>query len=270
MRLLFVLYLLCTIINNCANAQETPKDTVIQLNNYGAPLNIHIKVPAKTPVKGTIVILPGWKLPVLDWCTKTTFCQKAIAQGYLLIMPEMAKSIYAGERYPETRKDWLQFATRTWFKDTLMAYFQKKYNVLLPGGNNYILGLSTGARGVALLALDCPEIFKKGAGLSGDYDQTQMPKDALMTGWYGPFSAYPERWKGTDNPVSRFKELKIPLYLGHGKADKIVPVSQTIQFADSLKKYKPRLVQCHISEKAEHNYDYWNAEADAVLKFFKP
>lgn len=266
MRIFFLSIILVLTIKS--TFAQFAHDTVIQLNNYGIPLNVYIKVTAKTPAKGIIVVLPGWKLPVLDWCTKTTFCEKAAAHGYLLIMPEMAKSIYAGKRYPETRKDWLQYATRTWFKDTLMAYFQKNYKLLLPGENNYILGLSTGARGVALLALDCPEIFKKGAGLSGDYDQTQMPKDALMAGWYGSFSSYPHRWKGTDNPVCRAKELSIPLYLGHGKADKIVPVSQTLQFADSLKKHKPQLITYHINETAEHTYDYWNTEVDAVLEFF--
>ncbi|HEX2933792.1 MAG TPA: prolyl oligopeptidase family serine peptidase [Bacteroidales bacterium] len=243
-------------------------DTIINLPNQHSTLPVYLKFPGNKTAKGVIVVLPGWKLPVLDWYTKTTFCQKALAMGYILIMPEMSKSIYATQRYPETRKDWLQFATRTWFKDTLITYLQKQYGLLLPGQKNYLLGLSTGARGVALLALDCPEIFRKGAGLSGDYDQTQMPKDALMTGWYGSFSEYTDRWKGPDNVVSRFKELKIPLYLGHGKADKIVPVSQTIQFADSLKKYNTKLVTCHINETAEHNYDYWNSEVDAVLAFF--
>lgn len=244
------------------------RDTIINLQNQHSVLSVCLKFPENMPAKGVIVVLPGWKLPVYDWCTKTTFCQKALAMGYILIMPEMAKSIYAAQRFPETRKDWLPFATRTWFKDTLIVRLQKHYGLLLPGQKNYLLGLSTGARGVALLALDCPEIFRKGAGLSGDYDQTQMPKDALMTGWYGAQDAYPQRWNGLDNPVFRFKELKIPLYLGHGKADKIVPVSQTIQFVDSLKKHKPKLVKYHINETAEHNYNYWNSEVDAVLEFF--
>ncbi len=265
MKLWFAIALIMLTQLSIANNK---RDTIINLQNQHSVLPVYLKFPQSKPVKGIIVVLPGWKLPVLDWCTKTTFCQKALAKGYILIMPEMAKSIYANQRYPETRKDWLQFATRTWFKDTLIAHLQEKYGLLIPGQKNYLLGLSTGARGVALLALDCPEIFCKGAGLSGDYDQTQMPKDALMTGWYGSFSEYPDRWKGEDNVVYHYKELKIPLYLGHGKADKIVPVSQTIQFADSLKKYKPKLLKYHINETAEHNYDYWNSEVDAVLEFF--
>jgi pimeloyl-ACP methyl ester carboxylesterase len=244
-------------------------DTIIQLPNGKSKLTVYIQYPKTKVIHGVIVVLPGWNLPVQDWCTKTTLCQKALEQGYILIMPEMSKSIYASERFPETRKDWLQYATRKWFTDTFIPYFQKEYKLLLPHTNNYLLGLSTGARGVALLSLDCPDIFKKGAGLSGDYDQTRMPKDALMTGYYGPIDKFRTRWTGADNIVYRYKELKIPLYLGHGKADKVVPVEQTIQFADSLKKYKPKLIKCHIDNTAGHTYDYWNSEVDKVLKFFQ-
>jgi S-formylglutathione hydrolase FrmB len=247
---------------------QSESDNLIKIQNAGNEIDVYIKTPAINKPKGVIIVLPGWKLPVLDWCTKTSLCQKALAEGYILIMPEMAKSIYANLRYSETRKDWLKFATRTWFKDTLISYFQKNYKLLLPGQNNFVLGLSTGARGVALLCLDLPDIFKKGAGLSGDYDQTQMPNDALMKGWYGTITSFPERWKGEDNIVYRIKELKTPLYLSHGSADKIVPVNQTLQLIDSLKKYNPSLISFNINDTAGHTYDYWNSEVNAVLKFF--
>jgi dipeptidyl aminopeptidase/acylaminoacyl peptidase len=122
---------------------------------------------------------------------------------------------------------------------------------------------------VALLSLDCPTIFVKAAGLSGDYDQTQMPNDNLMKGYYGEFNSFKDRWIGKDNVVYRYKELRIPLYLGHGKSDQVVPCQQTIQLADSLRKYKPNLLTLHLDEKAGHTYDYWNSEVDRVLAFFK-
>lgn len=244
-------------------------DTLLKLRNSNTDLPVYVKIPKQHPLIGCIVVLPGWNLPVSDWCTKTTLCQKALEKGYILIMPEMGKSVYSYQLFPETRKDWLVYATRRWFIDTLIRYFQVNDKLLLPGGNNFLLGLSTGARGVALLSLDCPEIFKKSAALSGDYDQTQMPSDNLMKGYYGTITDFPVRWKGKDNVVYRFKELEIPIYLGHGKADQVVPCSQTIQFADSLNKYKPGLLTLHIDENAGHTYTYWNSEVDAVLKFFE-
>ena len=243
-------------------------DTVVRLQNNKGSLDVYLKFPKQKPI-GTIVVLPGWNLPVIDWCTKTALCQKALEQGYVLIMPEMGKSVYSYQLYPETRKDWLKYATRQWFIDTLIPYFQKQYKLLLQGQKNYLLGLSTGARGVALLSLDCPTIFVKAAGLSGDYDQTKMPNDNLMKGYYGPYAIFKERWTGKDNVVYRCKELYIPIYLGHGKADQVVSCQQTIQLADSLKKYRPQLVTLHLDESAGHTYQYWDSEVDRVLAFFK-
>lgn len=245
------------------------KDTTITLKNKNEALTVYLKFPTTKEMKGTMVVLPGWNLSVLDWCTKTTLCQKALAQGYVLIMPEMGKSVYSYELFPETRADWTKYATRQWFIDTLIPYFQKNYKLLLPGKHNYLLGLSTGARGVSLLSLDCPTIFVKAAGLSGDYDQAQMPEDNLMKGYYGPYNKFKERWIGRDNVVYRYKDLKIPIYLGHGKADKVVPCQQTMQFADSLKKYKPSLLRLHLDDNAGHTYEYWNSEVDRVLEFFQ-
>ena len=246
-----------------------PTDSIVKIRTSSGSLDVYVKAPHQKEPIGTIVVLPGWNLSVLDWCTKTTLCQKALEQGYILIMPEMGKSVYSYVIYPETRKDWLKYTTRKWFIDTLIPYFQKNYKALLPGQKNYLLGLSTGARGVALLSLDCPAIFKKAAGLSGDYDQTQMPSDNLMKGYYGPYDKFKNRWTGRDNAVYRFKELNIPIYLGHGKADQVVNCQQTIQLADSLKKYKPNLITLHLDENAGHTYGYWDSEVDKVLKFFK-
>ncbi len=272
----FLIYIYGSKIDNCEiekqfgnTSLKISSDTIIKLKQRVNDLTVYIKTPKHKSILGSIVVLPGWNLSVLDWCTKTTFCKKALEQGYILIMPEMAKSIYSYKLFPETRKDWLVYATRQWFIDTLITYFQTNYKLLLPGQKNYVLGLSTGARGAALLCLDCPGIFMKGACLSGDYDQTQMPQDNLMTGYYGPYAKYSSRWTGKDNVVYRFKELSIPIYLGHGKADQVVPCSQTIQFADSLKKYKPNLLTLHLDNKAGHTYPYWDSEVDNVLGFFK-
>ena len=52
------------------------------------------------------------------------------------------------------------------------------------------------------------------------------PKDRLMTGVYGPFTDFPQRWQGKDNPQARVAEWNMPLYLAHSIADNIVPESQ--------------------------------------------
>ena len=212
MRLFLILFISCffifcknndakkqnIIINQVINNADTlalKKDTSFELKFNGTAFKTFIKVPVnKTSIKGIIIALPGWNFPADDWCNKSTLCEKALKQGFVIILPEMGKSIYTEKIYKETRKDWSIYPTRTWFKDSLIKYIQTKFSLLLPSQNNYLLGLSTGARGVALLCIDCENLFKKAAALSGDYDPTKLKADNLYNGFYGSYNYFKERW----------------------------------------------------------------------------
>jgi dienelactone hydrolase len=244
---------------------KSPKqDTILEINNH----KVFIKI-CNGKKKGTFLLLHGWNLPAEDWCSKTSLCNEAVKLGYCVVLPDMGKSIYQENNFPETRNEWRIFPTRKWLSDTLILLLQNKYSLLLKNEDNYIVGLSTGARGVALLLLDLPELFKCAAALSGDYNQMKMPADKLMTGFYGPIDKFKDRWENTDNPASRIKEYKTPIYLGHGKLDKVVPPEQTQLFYDSLKKYHPDLKIKLNMPDAQHDYDYWGSEVENVLKFFE-
>jgi S-formylglutathione hydrolase FrmB len=240
------------------------KDTVLEINKH----KVFIKVP-KIKKNGCFLLLHGWNLPAEDWCDKTSLCSKVLEKGFYIVLPDMGKSVYQENNYPETRYEWRIYPTRKWLSDTLIPELQKEYSLFLKTDKNYLVGLSTGARGVALLLLDLTELFKGAAALSGDYAQEKMPTDNLMTGFYGPFLKYKERWLKTDNPLSRVKEYKTPLYLGHGKLDQVVPPEQTKIFYDSLKKYHPELKIKLNMPDARHDYIYWDSEVDNILKFFK-
>ena len=245
-------------------------DTVFELKYNNTAFKTIIKVPVtNTTIKGIIIALPGWNFPADGWCNNTKLCNTALKQGFVIILPGMGESIYAEKIYKETRKDWSIYPTRKWVEDTLIKYIQSNFKLLLPSQNNYLLGLSTGARGVALLCIDCKNLFKKAAALSGDYDPTKLKADNLYNGFYGSYNEHKERWIGSENIVLSVKEFNTPIYLGHGRKDKVVPCTQTIEFCDSLKKYKHNLqVKLHIDENAEHNYKYWDSEVDNVLNFF--
>jgi dienelactone hydrolase len=238
-------------------------DTVMVVDKQKVLLKI-----CKLQKKGTFILLPGWNFPADGWCDNTDICSKILESGYCIVLPEMGKSVYQETNYAETRAEWRTYPTRGWLSDTLVPLLQQKYSLLLKNENNYIIGLSTGARGVALVLLDFPDLFKGAAALSGDYNQVTMPADNLMTGFYGSYYKFKDRWKNTDNPVSRIKEYKTPIYLGHGKLDKVVPTEQTKMFYDSLKKYHPDLKIKLNMPDAQHDYDYWGSEVDNIFKFF--
>lgn len=230
---------------------------------------VDISVP-NGKIKGDILVLPGWNFGRERWCADSDLCSKALEKGYRLIMPEMGLSVYATHYFPQTRDDWRSAPTGVWLTDTLIPYVQHFFGLLAPGNRNFIVGLSTGGRGVVMTSLRTVNLFKAGASLSGDFDQVQTPYDAVMTGFYGNFDENRDLWMNFDNPMHEASFLKVPLYLGHGLNDPIVPVEQTETFYKTLTEVNPKLkVILHLVPNAGHDFYYWNSEIDEVLKFFE-
>lgn len=236
---------------------------------YIGRVNVDFVVPSG-PVNGVILVLPGWNLSRTSLCTKTSFCQEAMNKGYILVLPDMLKSVYSSAIFPETRIDWRHYPTLHWITDSLIPFCQKKYKLFTPGAVNFLFGVSTGGRGVALIAENTGTLFLAGAALSGDYDQTTMPGDRLMTGYYGPYSQFKERWEGPDNPALHSDKLKIPLYLAHGQMDPVVPCQQTLAFSKKIMDANPALGHLlQLCDTCGHNYGFWNSQTEAVFRFFE-
>lgn len=180
----------------------------------------------------------------------------------------MGKSNYQLCSYAETIAEWKKEPGRPWLTDTLIPFLQKNFSLLLQGERNFIVGLSTGGRGVALAALDMPKLFTGAAALSGDFNQSKIPDDKIYNSFYGSYKKFKVRWDTADNAVYRIKEFCTPIYLGHGTTDKVCPPEQTKLFYDSLKKYHPGLNVVLHMPVAGHDYNYWNSEVDNILKFF--
>lgn len=234
-----------------------------------------IKIPENNN-GATILLLPGWDFNCSEWCTKTSLCSKALKLGYTIVLAEMKKSIYHSQTYPETKEEWCIYPTRSWLIDTALVIIQNNFNILKPHSKNFIVGLSTGGRGVGLISLDKPDVFTAGASLSGDFNQARMQNDNLCRGYYGPYTSYSRRWIETDNVIFRSDEIKVPLYIGHAAKDNVVPADQSQELFDSLVTSENFINQTNIvlhidtmisTEKA-HSYYYWDSEVDNVLDYF--
>lgn len=229
---------------------------------------VDILFPANYSQKN-ILVLPGWNFPCDDICKKSDFCALAKSNGFVVVMPDMQKSVYASTIYPETRSDWKKYHTRAWITDTLIPYLQHNFKLFLPNQRNYLFGISTGGRGVALLACyDTAGIFRAGAALAGDFDQTLMPSDNLMKGYYGSYEQFPQRWEGTDNPLKNAFRIRIPLYLSHGTHDSVVPYSQTEVFYQALTKISSLPHQLHPVAGGKHDYECWASQYQNIVFFF--
>jgi hypothetical protein len=238
------------------------KDTVLSISGF------KVEIRAPKIVKYDLLLLPGWNFKRKLWCDSSNICKIAMLNGFRLIMPEMEKSIYASNYFPETRRDWKKYPTLTWVTDTLIPYLQKNNNVF-NSKNNFIIGNSTGGRGAILIAIKTGTLFIAGASLSGDFDQTKMVNDNLIRGVYGDYQKFKNRWKTIDNPMEQKNNLKTPFYFAHGTNDKIVPYSQTKIFYDSINKLKPQLKCVMNSTPMGHNFKFWNSQLDSIFVFFQ-
>ncbi|ACK70111.1 esterase-like protein [Gloeothece citriformis PCC 7424] len=217
-----------------------------------------------------LLVLPGWNFKRTSWIENSRLVEYADQYGYGLILPEMGKTLYESRYYPQTTLKWHSLPGGQFMK-VFIREIQQRHNLLKPGQHNTLLGLSTGGRGVALIALENPDLFVAGASLSGDFSQENMKNDRLMTAVYGAYKQFPERWKGQDNPQARIAEWKMPLYLAHGMRDNIVPESQSRLFYNALKQYHQdnlRIVY-HPVAGAGHDYQFWGGELESVFQFFE-
>lgn len=228
-----------------------------------------IEVTIFTPkiVHGNILVLPGWKFNRKQWLQKTQIVALAKKYHLRLICPEMNTSLYASKYFPNTKLKWSATPGLQWIVKILIPQMQKN-KVFLIKQNNYILGLSTGGRGVAQIGLALPQLWNAAAALSGDFDQSTMPKDKLMKALYGRYSKFSDRWKTFDNPYYKARDWKIPLYLAHGKRDTVVPFSQSKNFYEALKDSAVYSQIVFTKTQDGHNYKFWNAQVVPAIQFF--
>jgi S-formylglutathione hydrolase FrmB len=229
---------------------------------------VDIFIPEDKKPVADVLVLNGWSYPRDDWQKKTRILKSAKEKGFRLIFPEMGKTNYESDYYPETKLKWSTTPGGKWVRQILIPILQQN-GMLLKGGKNFVMGLSTGGRGAAILGFSKPDIFAAAASISGDFDQSTMPKDRLMTGSYGKYEENKERWETVDNVFRSAKDWKIPVYIGHGQADKVSPFIQSKNFYLKLKELHPNLkIIFNDPKNAEHNYQYWDSEVDSIFQFF--
>ena len=245
--------------------------TVPSSSAAAGTIPVDLYIPQSKKNNGDILVLPGWKFSRTRWHKETELLAFAEKYGYRCVFPEMNTSCYESNWFPETRLKWSAMPGGKWIREILIPYMRKNHGIFNEGAYNCLLGLSTGGRGVALVSLQNPGLFKAGAALSGDFNQTAMPNDNLMTALYGKISDFRERWRTTDNPFEAAKEgkWKMPVYIGHGEKDTVVPFSQSANFYKLLAEKYPNIKTVFHASASGHDFAYWNSELPAVFDFFE-
>lgn len=280
------------------------RDTNYAVRYRSKSIEIRYKVSncaSDTINRKLLLLLPGWNYADTQWFTRTEVCSTALARGYDLMFVEMGKSVYMDSLYPQMRNDYREYPTRTWLWDSVLRPLQFRgyftqigipedpiqtgsgkvlYKSLRLPMPCYVMGLSTGARGAVLLAMEHGEAFRGCAGLSGDYDPTLQPTDNLMINCLGAMNQNNWRWRGSNNLVLRARELRVSCFLAHGGADRMVAVTQSRAMYDALQKSNslndqgesrklgPQFKYVEIL-RAEHDYKFWSDAGIQALNFFK-
>jgi S-formylglutathione hydrolase FrmB len=277
------------------------QDTVYFVPCNGKSIRVEIKIArlANASIRRKmLLLLPGWNYADTQWCTRTRVCDEAVKRGYDVMLVEMGKSVYMDSLYPQMRADYRLHPTRTWLWDSVLKPLQRRSYFTDQGiphepmkavnGHVYyksmqlpipcfVMGLSTGARGALLLALEHAEAFQGCAGLSGDYNPLLMKTDNLMINCLGKYEAVPWRWRGSNNIQLRINELRVPCYLAHGEADNVVPVQQSQQLFDADEdvrrsagsSFKRSTMKLVLGKNGSHNYAFWGEQGLRALDFFE-
>lgn len=233
------------------------------------PTDIYIPKKLEQKCIKTLLVLPGWKFSRTRWFQETELLKYIIIHHYVAFAPETSVTIYESEYYPETQLKWHAKPGMKFFLEDFFPLF-RKYQLFLDSKLNFALGLSTGGRGVVMIASHLPDLFISIATLSGDFDQTLTPKDNLMRLVYGPYEKFPHRWK-EDNPIYYIQKngWKTNIYIGHGKEDPVVSYRHS-EYLYNFLKQREGFLKIHFSlkEKAKHTFEYWNLELPSIFNFF--
>jgi S-formylglutathione hydrolase FrmB len=225
---------------------------------------VDVRTP-KGATRADVLVLPGWNFAAADWGKHTPLYRYADSLGLRLVMPEMRTSIYASRFYPETKAGYRIAPTLTWVTDTLLTALASE-GILARGGRNFLLGLSTGARGVVRVAWATDSLFTAGAALSGDYAHLDTT-DKLLIQSYGPYSKFRARW-ALDEPILGAATIRVPLYLAHGEADRVVPHRHTVQLGIALRVARGDSAGTVVIRRgAGHDWAYWSTDLLPALSW---
>lgn len=245
---------------------------IFTLSIRNVPVDIHIpETVSETTCYKLLLVLPGWKYHRKRWFRETRLSDFIRQYHYIAVAPEMHTTIYESEYFPETKMRWHAKPGMKFLEEDFFPYFQSK-GFFLQDRWNFGLGLSTGGRGIVLIASRNPGLFFAIATLSGDFDQTLYPADNLMRLVYGDYETFSHRWKNIDNPVTNIKQngWKTAIFIGHGLKDRVVPSYHSEYLYRFLKENFPGVpVMASFPENAGHDFSYWNSALPEVFSFFE-
>jgi len=223
----------------------------------------------------TLIALHPYNGSLTDWEKYTPIESYANQHDFVLVCPEMGKTVYETKFYPETIEKWNSIPGGVFVGEILIKYLQKNFALAADRESTGIFGVSTGARGAILIASVYNDVFGAVAGLSGNYDSLATTHSKLLTDVYGEYKDFKERWQKKDNIMLLAENLEeTSLFLWHGKKDYIASNKQTILLVMKLRLFQKKEgegydFQYFEHKRASYGWPYWKEVVPEMMTFFE-
>jgi S-formylglutathione hydrolase FrmB len=213
------------------------------------------------------LLLHGWNQAAADWDTRTTVETHAERLGWVLVAPDMGKSVYATQVYPDVAKAPPDEPGMPRM-ETLLGWAEGTLGLSADPAKRAVIGVSTGGRGAALLGER--GAFGQVIALSGTYDLASLKPGTgeykIHAVVFGERQAFAARWRNEDarGGAPRLGGAAeapfVSWWLGHGGADPYVPVGQTRGYAARLQKagVPDAQVKLFLEDRAQHDWATWD------------
>ncbi len=217
-----------------------------------------------------VIALHGWDHSPELFKSKSDLASLAEANGVVLAVPNMGKSVYETKFYPESKGAWTTAPGTRWVGEVILPYVRAHYAVSADRAHTAVIGYSTGGRGAVLLAEAYPE-FAFAGSLSGTYElMTLEPKEGeykIHANLYGSREKFKARWQ-LDNIVEPARLAKLDgvrLFIAHGAKDKGVNPNQLDALRKALEGTKVD-VEFVVSPEGGHDWTFWNSQWPRVFE----
>jgi S-formylglutathione hydrolase FrmB len=218
-----------------------------------------------------VVALHGWGHTPVKLRDEGGLGPLADRVGAVVVVPAMVKSVYESAFYPEGRATGAPAPGLRWVGEVVVPWARRSYAVADTRDQTALIGYSTGGRGAVLVAERYPDLVAFAASLSGTYDLMALPpslgEHKIHARVFGARARFAERWRKDDvvtaDNLTRL-EGRVWLFIGHGAADRVVPVDQVDRLRAALAK-RPVRVTWTVREGLGHDWDYWRSAWPGVF-----
>ena len=123
-----------------------------------------------------MLLLHNYGASMYEWGRNSSIAVQAEKYNLVLVSPDMGRTLYETEYFPETTLKWNPIPGGRWVAEVLVPYLRAQFNLALNSKKTAVAGVGYAARGALLLASTYPQFFGEAVGIAGCYDQLSMSR----------------------------------------------------------------------------------------------